>query len=395
SRGRLSLRLRAVRVYQRPHAMAQTESLLQRRRFRSILSLGAVHCPGDVPQGKVMLRSLGGGVLGFVLLATGLPAQEEIQRGKIKKVDADRGTITITTGSKDLELVVAEETRIVISNKESNKGIKDAALKEGALVMFKAVEKDGKQVLAGPRVGGGGGPRDPGGDIRKAKVQKRDPDNVRAGLTGGEKAQEVSLTEQTEVLGAQGKDLKERLQGFKEGSAVMFKTEKREGKEVIVALKLDDGKSAPPREQPKADTSKLKPLTEMGTEEYQGFKGGLYPDGKNDRPAAHEAAGLALAKQIQPLDADGKPSADGKIVLLSVGMSNTTQEFSTFKRTANADREKNPKLVVVDGAQGGMTAFRIMNPREGTGERFWTTVDDRLKAGGVTRDQVQVAWIKE
>src|SRR5262249_6887056 len=193
---------------------------------------------------------------------------------------------------------------------------------------------------------------------------------------------------------AQGKDLKERLQGFKEGSAVLFKTEKREGKEVIVELKLDDGQPAP-REQPKVDTSKLKPLTELGTEEYQGFKGGLYPDGKNDRPAAHEAAGLTLAKQIQPLDADGKPSADGKIALLSVGMSNTTQEFSTFKGIANADREKNPKLVLVDGAQGGMTAFRIMNPKEGTGARFWTTVDERLKAGGVTRDQVQVAWIKE
>jgi Cu/Ag efflux protein CusF len=345
---------------------------------------------------NVMLRPLIGGVLGFVLLVTALPAQEGIQRGKIKKVDADKGTIIITADGKDLELLVAETTRIVTPEGESSKGIKDAALKEGALVMFKAVEKDGKHVLAGLRVGGEGGPREPGADIRKAKVKKLDLDRMVLTLIVGEKDLEFPLTEQTQVLGAQGKDLKERLQGFKEGSAVMFKTEKREGKEVLVGLKLDDGKPAPPREQPKVDTSKLKPLTEMGSEEYQGHKGGLYPDGKNERPAAHEAAGLALAKQVQPLDSDGKPSADGKIVLLSVGMSNTTQEFSVFKRSADRDEDKNPKLVVVDGAQGGMSANRILKTDDnGTGTRFWTTVDQRLKNGGVTREQVQVAWIKQ
>jgi hypothetical protein len=149
-------------------------------------------------------------------------------------------------------------------------------------------------------------------------------------------------------------------------------------------------------QQPKFDTSKLKTLHELGTEKYQGFAGGLYPEGKNERPKDHEAAGLALAKAVRPLGTDGKPAADGKIVLLSVGMSNTTQEFSAFKRAADADKEKNPDLVLVDGAQGGMTAARIKNPDDkGTGAKFWEVVDQRLKAAGVTRDQVQVVWIKE
>src|SRR5205807_5801244 len=114
------------------------------------------------------------------------------------------------------------------------------------------------------------------------------------------------------------------------------------------------------------------------------------------RPAAHEAAGLELAKQVQPLDAEGKPGADGKIVLLSIGMSNTTQEFATFKRSADAGPDKNPKLVIVDGAQGGMSANRIVNPEDnGSGTRFWTTVDQRLEGARVTREQVQVAWIKQ
>src|SRR5262249_12798912 len=150
--------------------------------------------------------------------------------------------------------------------------------------------------------------------------------------------------------------LKERLDGFKPGTKVFFKAEKQGGKEVVVGLALD----APA--QPAADTAKLKPLTELGREKYQGYQGGLYPEGKNERPAAHEAAGLALAKQVQPLDADGKPAKDGKVVLLSVGMSNTTQEFSAFKRIADADMDRNASLVLVDGAQGGMTAARIRNP---------------------------------
>src|SRR5204863_8267561 len=97
----------------------------------------------------------------------------------------------------------------------------------------------------------------------------------------------------------------------------------------------------------------------------------------------------------QALDSDGKPAAGGKVVLLSVGMSNTTQEFSTFKRIADSDRDKNPDLVLVDGAQGGMTAARIKDIDKPDGAKYWDAVDQRLKAARVTREQVQVAWIKE
>src|SRR5690349_2763314 len=36
----------------------------------------------------------------------------------------------------------------------------------------------------------------------------------------------------------------------------------------------------------------LTPLTDLGSGEYLGFAGGLYPDGKNSRPFAHEEAGV-------------------------------------------------------------------------------------------------------
>src|SRR5688572_33174021 len=118
-----------------------------------------------------------------------------------------------------------------------------------------------------------------------------------------------------------------------------------------------------------ADTTGLIPLTELGMREYKGHPGGLYPGGKNTRPEAHERHGVLLATQIKPLDQQGQPTNDGRIVLLSVGMSNATQEFSVFVRMAGAEKQRNPQLVIVDGAQGGMTAARISSLESESGSR--------------------------
>jgi hypothetical protein len=139
----------------------------------------------------------------------------------------------------------------------------------------------------------------------------------------------------------------------------------------------------------------LVPLTDLKTGTYKDQEGGLYPGGSNERPAAHEEAGLRLARSIRPLDAESRPAPDGKVVFLSVGMSNTTQEFSTFKTMADADPAKSPRLTIVDGAQGAMTASVVARPESPPGKRFWDTVDQRLQSAGVSRAQVQVAWIKE
>ncbi|MBI4472252.1 MAG: hypothetical protein HY646_06260 [Acidobacteria bacterium] len=139
----------------------------------------------------------------------------------------------------------------------------------------------------------------------------------------------------------------------------------------------------------------LLPLTDLGSAAYKGFQGGLYPGGSKTRPAQHEASGLNLARAIQPLNAEGLPDPGGKYVLVSVGMSNTTQEFSTFKPMADADPAKNPKLVIVDGAQGGQSADRISDMTTTTAQQYWSTVDSRLRAAGVTPAQVQIAWIKQ
>ena len=98
------------------------------------------------------------------------------------------------------------------------------------------------------------------------------------------------------------------------------------------------------------------PLTELVTNAYKGEDGGLYGGGKIEPPAEFADAVKKEVGKIQPLDAQGKPSSDGKIVLLSIGMSNTTQEFSAFKEKAEADSKKSKSVTIVDGAQGGKVA---------------------------------------
>ena len=143
-------------------------------------------------------------------------------------------------------------------------------------------------------------------------------------------------------------------------------------------------------------------LTDMGSANYLGFSGGLYTGG-NAIPAAHAAAGRIKAAAIEPLDREGRPRSDGAYVLLSVGMSNTTQEFCSggsappcapwsFTGQAVADPEVDQsRLAIVNGAAGGKTSV------------FWDAPDDqdydrvrdtRLAPQGLAEKQVQVAWVK-
>ena len=116
------------------------------------------------------------------------------------------------------------------------------------------------------------------------------------------------------------------------------------------------------------------PLNDLAGGSYQGYEGGLYLGGTNYPPLDYRWMGRAHANLVQPLDQNGQPNPNGRIVLLSIGMSNTTQEFSTFKNMADADSQKNPKLTIVDGAQGGQDAETIRNANA----QYWTVVDQRL-----------------
>lgn len=162
-------------------------------------------------------------------------------------------------------------------------------------------------------------------------------------------------------------------------------------------------KGAPPAKQKQKQKltlpKGLKPLTDMTADEnYKGEDGGLYGSGKNEPPAKHLEEALRQARLIQPLDAKGESTKDGKVVLISIGMSNTTQVFSQFKRQADNDKDKSSNVLIVDGAQGGMEAQAWAEPdkipRPGNPDP-WKVLDQRLTQAGVTAQQVQVVWIKQ
>jgi hypothetical protein len=244
----------------------------------------------------------------------------------------------------------------------------------------------------------------------KATINRVDAEGRRMQFTAGGQERSARVDNDARIVDENGQPLAAGLKAvaLKPGAVVVLSIERVDNQPLIRGIRLGGALSQvgqiPPQgkaaAQPAADfkfpdTSGLVPLTDLGTGKYQGFEGGLYPDGSNTRPASHEAAGLALARQIQPLDAEGKPAPDGKIVLLGIGFSNTVQAFNGFMQVARKDSSLNPRVVLVNGAVGGMAAQMVEQAETGRGKLYWDTVDERLKEAGVTRAQVQVVWIKE
>lgn len=135
----------------------------------------------------------------------------------------------------------------------------------------------------------------------------------------------------------------------------------------------------------------LDPLNDLATGTYAGYEGGLYPNGSDTLPPAHLRAGQTFSKEVAALDKNGNPSNSGKIVLVSVGMSNTLIETNGLIALAKNDSSLNPHLVIVNGAESGVTASAIVsNPSS-----YWSYVSTQLTNANVTAKQVEASWLKE
>lgn len=334
----------------------------------------------------------------IALWAGVLPAQDGPQQGRIKKIIANQIIITDAKGL-DVQLMVTADTRAVNADgKQIDNLFKDKAFAVGAPVMFRFDEKFNLQDIRLT----GGGDKQAKGRVQRGKLVKIDLDKLAVTLEKDGKNIEAVADDKTLFFEAKGDSVKEKLATFKAGADVNFVVESRDGKNYLFGMKLfqdgakkeGDKKGTPPLI--KVDSSKLIPIDELGNKEYKdGFKGGFYPDGKNERPKAHEEAGLRIAKSVQPLGADGKTDPNGKIVMMSVGMSNTSQASQGFSRTLSAADGINPKFIFVNGAVGGQTAAITQSTESPQGAKYWAIVDQRLKEAKLTRDQVQIIWIKQ
>ncbi len=96
---------------------------------------------------------------------------------------------------------------------------------------------------------------------------------------------------------------------------------------------------------------------------YLGNAGGLYENNSNSAPSDHDADGISLGAQIQPLDINGKASPTGPIAFISVGLSNTSLEFNGFVTYVAARASQvNPQMAVLNGAKPGEAACGYTDP---------------------------------
>lgn len=201
----------------------------------------------------------------------------------------------------------------------------------------------------------------------------------------------VKVAPDAKILGSDGKALTDGLRSrvLKQGIEVTVTVEREDSGPVIKAIRV--GRPAGERKEEGKATVGLKPLTEMTAQDrYKGEDGGLYGGGRNEPPEALRTAARKETTRIVPRDRDGQPASAGRVVFVSISMSNATQEFSFFKRSADSDPDKAPALTIVDCAQGGQAMAEWVDPKG----KPWEEADRRLQAAGVTPQQVQVAWIK-
>ena len=133
------------------------------------------------------------------------------------------------------------------------------------------------------------------------------------------------------------------------------------------------------------------PINDLGDGIFNGKKGGLYGNGKNEMPDEHLKAGIAYAKKIRPLNAKGEADSAGKIGFISIGMSNANMFFASFKDSALAFADLNTKLVLANCAIGSKDIDNLTDLRDS----YWTEVPKRLSQAGITAAQVQVVWFEQ
>lgn len=136
------------------------------------------------------------------------------------------------------------------------------------------------------------------------------------------------------------------------------------------------------------------PINDLGAAPFGwGYYGGLYEDGSTTVPPDHLAAGMRRASLIRPLDANGNPSPDGKVVFLSVGFGETARIADAFAQMAASDRRADRQsLVIVDGAHDGFDGTAWVEPA--VDANFKRINEQVLAPAGVTEKQVQAAWVE-
>ena len=141
------------------------------------------------------------------------------------------------------------------------------------------------------------------------------------------------------------------------------------------------------------------PVNDLATGTYLSFEGGLYENGTDTVPVDHDADGQLFTSETIPLDVNGNPSASGKVVLASMGMSNALIEFGTFETQAKKSTAVNKtSLVLWNSSQSNQVACYWF-PAYGSPacspstENEYDRIESGLTKAKLSNMQVQVVWV--
>jgi hypothetical protein len=163
-----------------------------------------------------MLRNFVSAV--FVLVvAAGFTLADEV-KGKVKAVDADKGTITVTVGDKDQTLTVAKDVKLSLGKKVME--LKD--VKEGTAV---TLTTDNDKVTAIKTTPTG----------IKATIKSVDADKKTITVTIDDKEKTFTVSDKVKL--ALGKKVKE-LKDIEAGTSVLLQTDKK-NKDTVTNIKTN------------------------------------------------------------------------------------------------------------------------------------------------------------
>jgi hypothetical protein len=153
---------------------------------------------------------------------------------------------------------------------------------------------------------------------------------------------------------------------------------------------------------PEIPTDTLRvPLIDLST--YYKLEGGLYPGRTNLPPRDHDSAARARRNAIKPLDVNGDDSPFGKIVFLSIGLGNASEEWcskasrppcapGTLMARAALDLSVNRYTMVL--VNGALDSADVSIWTSATSRAYERIKVARLTPLGLSENQVQMVWVQ-
>ena len=182
-----------------------------------------------------------------LLVACGPLVAEEV-KGKIVKIDADKGTITLSVGNQDRTLDVEKAAAIQAPGKK--KTLQDVSgglsgLKAGDEATATVEKKGGKEVVTKIVTGDVKKPKVPEGARRVVGVDA-DKNTITISVDGKDQTLTVEKGASVQIAGKMKKleDVEGGLKGVKAGDEATVTTEKKGDKEVVTKIVLAGKKKA-------------------------------------------------------------------------------------------------------------------------------------------------------